>query len=1807
MSIFDEARKRISAGSSNTVNASPDTQNVFDQARSRISSGYMDRTNMANRIISDNSQKQSSLVDKATNAVGLITDNSQFAVNKPGVSETDIPGIRENAGRQADRRDNRIRSSVDTSDFDNKLAELNAQLENTPVTYDLNDPTRYHLKQEIVQLEQDKEAFEKSEFERLKAEDWERRQKTSIEKNGDADLVADLQRLRELEAVNNRWSGTQGEYNALLQEMRQKYGGDLDDWRSYVDRVENREEAKELQDNASAAAKEKPFWMSAASLPTNMASGIGFVDVAGQKLQRALTGSDVPVDYNTQSMRAAQATNAIRGSVSEKIEEDTEGWIGSDTAIGNIYSGLYNLGMSMGDSAVAAMTGTSALLAGSAATNAMLEAKERGATDEQAILFGLSSAAMEGVMEKMSIDSLVSLEDPKNAKQMFANFFKQGLVEAPEEIATSIANTAADAIIMGDKSQLNQTKNYYIQQGYTPEEAEKLALKEWGKGLLMDGLGGFVSGNVLAAARGIPSYVGYTTGANRMLSEKDLTEYLSVGKTKHTRDKKQAMLASGNSPILTSMQQVKDFISEAIHGKQLGQTKAYGVVGSRLADAVREKNSEIDISGYYLELTSDALAHAYKEHSKAKEYGDIDLSEEDFRKIPEYINDFDYVLSVEPFNGKKKIRIAKKINGYSVILETISSERKALHVLNMIGMSTKKFEKKYATKINAAGSLRGPKPQTVNTTAQHTDRGVSKSANNMPKEQSDGNDVKSTPNPNIAEQAENVNGSVGAADYGFSPYSNYQNTQSDFLPEGANAARPVDMPATDPTGQNTRRFAKTAAGAQAVPDRGVEQIERDFMDGKYGYEIKGDKQAVEKASALLDGKGFDYAYAQTVERLQDMKNLKQTVVDAQTLIARAYQDGRDADAAELCMLLAESGTEFGQAVQAYSIFRKLSPEGQLEGVRRAVERINEKITSKNKSFAGVEISNELEQKYREATSQEARDAVMEEIYEYVGKQIPTTFGEAANQWRYTAMLFNPSTHIKNMTGNLSMMAMKLGKDAVGAGIESVANAVTRGKTGRTKSVLNVFSEADRSLMQTAWADFENVKGDVAGIGKNKDNAMGKIGEHRDYWKLNDPQSKVAKALDATLRAAENVPKVNEKLMNAEDQIFAQPDYAISLAGYMKANNLTEITDEARAYAIKEAQKATFRDANAVSDFAKKMGNTNSKLWNGIVNTIFPFKGTPANVGVRAVEYSPAGLLTTIGKAVKASKDGTFKATDFIDDLSANLVGSALAAAGYFLAQGGWLRATGVGDEKEKEAQREAGYKDNSFILFGYSVPETMFTSASSPMFVGAALYEALATKAMDGDAYTIDDVLQALAATTDPLVGQTMLDGLSDTLYSVRSTQGGVGEWLASSAVNVAGNYIASYIPTLLSRVSAAADGVSRETYTDKNKPLPKVQKEIQDLMMKTPLRTKLPEKVDNYGRVQENWLSDSDTKIGNALGAIANVVTPTFPSKIQTTDVEAALQEIYRSGADTDGKKIFQTDAPKSIRVDGKDVNLTAEQYEKFEKLRGGNTTNYQAGLQNSKVFSGLPDDMQAYATDKMYDYIEQRSKLDLGVGYDADTWVDELRNSSPEKVAEIVVQKAVESMAGSDAYENKYDGLSNLLKSNAIDDQIALALMSNTAVDSYNAYCKDADVSVQKYAEVYGYMNKVDDLDATLAHIDKMFMPKAERVALAQAISAAHPKIIRVDNPVSEEWLLKHGATDAIVDQFSESRRENYDQYIKGSGVDMGDYLDIYNYRYAGDGHKQAEVIAEIDKLNLSDNDKISLFLGVGYAKSKIPNWWK
>lgn len=97
-------------------------------------------------------------------------------------------------------------------------------------------------------------------------------------------------------------------------------------------------------------------------------------------------------------------------------------------------------------------------------------------------------------MEKLSIDSLFNLNSPS----VILNALKQAGVEGSEEFLTTLANGAMDILVMGDKSQLNLTKQRYEALDFEPGEAERLALRDFGQQALTDALSGMISGGVTA-------------------------------------------------------------------------------------------------------------------------------------------------------------------------------------------------------------------------------------------------------------------------------------------------------------------------------------------------------------------------------------------------------------------------------------------------------------------------------------------------------------------------------------------------------------------------------------------------------------------------------------------------------------------------------------------------------------------------------------------------------------------------------------------------------------------------------------------------------------------------------------------------------------------------------------------------------------------------------------------------------------------------------------------------------------------------------------------------------------------------------------------------------------------------------------------------------------------------------------------------------------------------------------------------------------------------------------------------------------
>ena len=247
------------------------------------------------------------------------------------------------------------------------------------------------------------------------------------------------------------------------------------------------------------------FLGNAASVPLNLLSGIGALDVGSQHLMQDITGEYRPINYNNPGMMLSKGTKAIRGTTADMITDAT-GTIQLDEkkhpVLSTILNGrgladVYQLGMSAVDSRVAALTGdpvtATILLASSAATSGILDALERGATDEQALQMGMWNGAFEALFEFIEVDNLLK-GDPNWVKAMTNQAITEGLGEG----FTSVANNIADGIIMADKSELMQAAAEYEAQGLSEREAYRKAFADMMVDIGWDIIGGAASGGLSA-------------------------------------------------------------------------------------------------------------------------------------------------------------------------------------------------------------------------------------------------------------------------------------------------------------------------------------------------------------------------------------------------------------------------------------------------------------------------------------------------------------------------------------------------------------------------------------------------------------------------------------------------------------------------------------------------------------------------------------------------------------------------------------------------------------------------------------------------------------------------------------------------------------------------------------------------------------------------------------------------------------------------------------------------------------------------------------------------------------------------------------------------------------------------------------------------------------------------------------------------------------------------------------------------------------------------------------------------------------
>lgn len=838
------------------------------------------------------------------------------------------------------------------------------------------------------------------------------------------------------------------------------------------------------------------------------------------------------------------------------------------------------------------------------------------------------------------------------------------------------------------------------------------------------------------------------------------------------------------------------------------------------------------------------------------------------------------------------------------------------------------------------------------------------------------------------------NDGLGAADAGSlnSDYDRLQAQSETFHPEGAYAARPVDVPTVDFDGRNIPKSSSTVMGAQGTDAATVRMLEQQIADGRLSFDTIHDADAVTQAQTAMGEKGFDGALEQYRQAVQANTATKANTALGQQLLLQAMREGNTAATAELLTLYTRNSTTAAQAMQAQSILRKLSPEGQLLAVQKAVSDLNAKYGT------DVQLDEGDVADFLRAESDTARREVTQRMVEKAAQSVPGTFRAKYDTLRYLAMLGNPRTHIRNILGNTFFQAPVMVKNRVGAAAEAAASAVTGGKVERTKSIFG--ANPLGKLAAECRADWTNAKDFLGQSSKYADGqtSLFDIEHEADAFSNGNPLG----------RGVNRLAEFNSRALEAEDTAAKKWIYTQSLAGYLKANGCKSISDadpsllnRARNYAAQEALRNTFNDRNAISDFVSKSGNLirsdnpAAKFAGYIVEGVMPFKRTPTNIAVRAVEYSPVGTVLGAVETARGAQAGDMtRVSAGLDRVAAGVSGTALLAAGFLAAGAGYV--TGGEDEDEKQQgfndltghQNYALELDNDipFLLWKIPTKDKSITldwlaPEAIPFFMGVELYNQGLENGMN-----FDDVWSTVKNAAAPMLEMSMLQGLNDTLESVSKAEQRGDNPLGALVVSALTNYLTQIFPTIGGQLERSSEEQRMTTYTDKNGKLPTdLQYTIGKVSQKIPGwdYQQIPY-IDAWGRTEES---------GDALvRAINNLFNPAYVSQV---DVDSVEQELQRLKDATGDGGVFPQRAARYFTVNGERKDLTAEEYQEYAKTLGIRCYQLVKEGTGLAAYKAMTDGEKASYIDRLYQYADQTAKANISA-YQTESWV---RNAGSAK----------------------------------------------------------------------------------------------------------------------------------------------------------------------------------------------------------------
>jgi len=816
--------------------------------------------------------------------------------------------------------------------------------------------------------------------------------------------------------------------------------------------------------------------------------------------------------------------------------------------------------------------------------------------------------------------------------------------------------------------------------------------------------------------------------------------------------------------------------------------------------------------------------------------------------------------------------------------------------------------------------------------------------------------------------------------------------------------------------ENQRRWVGTSTESDVLKDK---ILIKDLDPEKINYVVESNKKSVDTANNYLDVNGYEKALSHVKELLtSDTLPKASDVALAERVLQEAVKNGDTKTAQDLLMDIAILGTDLGQATQALSIIKKLTPEGQLRMYTKIIQRAKSRG---EKAFKDVEITTDMVQNVLDAYNfdgtydQKDLNNRVEQFKQQIADQMKTTKGEKINAWRYLSMLGNPKTHIRNIVSNVAMNGTIKVKNAMARTLETIIPVKNRTKT---------WKQATDYIKNYSKQTANDMKDIITG--ENKYNEKSSLESKKQIFKS---------------KTLEKLANFNSNALEAEDWFFSKRAFQSTLQEYLTANGINtesdiknnpEIVEKAKNYAVEQAEIATFRQ---YSKLASQINNLekNNKIARLAIEATVPFKKTPINVAKAGVKYSPLGLIKSISYDAYQVAHGNMEASQLIDNLSQGMTGTSLALLGYALAKAGILNGAG-GDDKDDKYDSQLGDNQYSLKIGDKSYSISWLSPVAMPLLVGANAYEQLEEK----EEWDMNVVSETLAKTLDPLNEMSFMSGLTNALTSYGS---GVDK-IKGSLESVGQNYVGQFFPTLFSQIASTLDDKKRSTKASANSSYKFGEQTLRSIMYKIPgLRQNLEVATDIWGNEKEQ----ADNIIQRAYESF---LAPYSATKKITSDLDKEIKNIYNKTGETG---VIPSVPYSYVKYKDNTYRMSAEEYTKYKKTFGQNANKYLNNLINSSAYKNASDNDKAKMINNTYDYAKAEANEEYFKSQKIDYASDTLKELNDLKkigindksLADYISNKTLSSTISGDktltANEKHQKIANNLLKTNLNDKQLA------------------------------------------------------------------------------------------------------------------------------------------------------------------------